>query len=864
MSMFTKKPASQYKLEIKTYSIDAPKIVKTKRFSSFKKIIASTIISIFALTGISVASIAPAQADTTGWCVINANDNEWVGYMGGMWTSMLDPAKNGKTSTYKNDAKQYPTMRDRYGDSIHFLTWIPALRDNDPAPAEVDLAKGINSSAKWNASDGVNDGWNLSGSEKSQRGEEIRKGEATSKGFVDINCLAATSTKSLEDTWSNFIFQIAKGISNITTFLYVNASTGSNITDVISLNLDSVANSPDQVLVSESQTNPTWAYQFGQEVEKVLTGENGLYNSLYLDFLLPIILIGVVVVLLNAIRARAIRAVSGIVWMIVAIISGMLLLERPMMIPQIVDGLVGTITNEVNKAIIGDQTSIAGCDIPDDSANYPKQTERQAKEMECYIWYYTIYVPWAEGQFGVSDYDKALAGTKENSVFFYDPHSVLKDNGSITVGETSIQTSSKMGWPMYLLEYMEMPQGANVALAQNQAIKANIGASAGGESKIFGGGDKVGSAFLALAVTSTAGLFIGINSVLIIGYQIAMLLLLMVAPVFLLIGVVPSQLGKGIGLRWAEMVVGIAVKRMVIALMMALFLKMFIIVAGINGIGVGFQIVIFGVLAYLGITKRGEIMEMFTGAINFGGNKSISTSGVENVGKNMGKLAAGGLMVGAGKALSMTKRGVSAAAPSVKNAAVQSSVRRKTNKLSKMAPEDQAKAIAKMNAKNDKRQALDKAVGRGGMSGFTGGMSDSQIAASARTRTRSSRQAANALIADKFAKGELDLTPKAKKQRADRVKTDSVAGAVKGISNAKGTWNTIRTAPAFILDSSKEAASGAAKATRRKVQTTSNAIHDGVKNKVRTAKNVITVAKYAKQISPSTEGYKRPPKRPGS
>ena len=839
MSMFKKKPKPQYRLDIKTYSVDAPKMVKKRANKSFKKILASSLITLFIATGLGAATVVPASADNFGDCIMDGNDNEWVGKSGGMWTSALQPAKDGKKTTYSTDAENYPTMRDRYGDKITFLTWIPAMRDEGSNTGEVDLYQGVKTDASWATADGKDNEWNLGSSTiKSERGESIRLGEGTDRGAFSWGCIIDLIPKTNADLFANMIFQVAKGVSNVTTFLYVSASTGSNITDVIGLNKDNVATSPDQALTHETRSDPTWAYQFGQEVEKVLTGKNadgsttgtpGLYQSLYLDFLLPIILIGALVVLLNAIRARAIRALSGIIWMVVAVIAGMLLLQRPMMIPQIVDGLVGTITSQVNKAIIGSPNTNPACDIPDNvtSAKYSNTVNREAKEMECYIWYYTIYVPWAEGQFGTSNYDLALASGK-NGVLFYDTYGVLSST-DITIGYSKpFSAGEYLGWPVYLLEYMELPQGANVALTQNQAILNNIGTTTGGVSKAFGGGDRVGAATLALAVSLAAGIFVSVNSVLIIGYQIAMLLLLMVAPVFLLIGIIPSQLGKGIGLRWGEMVVGLAVKRMIIALMMALFIKMFIIVAGIDNIGVGFQVIIFSVLAYIGLTKRNDIMEMFTGAINFGGNKNIGTSGVENVGKNAGKIALGGLIAGAGVATKLGRKGVQAAAPAVKRNAVASATNRKIKRISNISdPEKQQQAIAKVQNRASKRREAEAAIG--GVS-----RSDAGLSAAAGNKVRSTRASADQMLANKINKGDIKFTPKVKQTAAEKA-TEAIAGT-------KHTWNQVKATPRKVANSTVNA---------------KDEVKKSVKRKVNGAKDFINVVKNHKNIE-----AKKPPKRP--
>lgn len=861
--MFTRKPKSQYHLDIKTYSIDAPKIVKTKK-TPLRKALASILAVLFLGTTLVAGATIPAQATNYHHtCFLDASDDNWfMSHMGGMMTSMINPSKADQSKFFGQasvnslttaEKEAQPTMRDKYGEQIRFVSWVPALRDSGDDvttdTTKISVWNGIKNDSSWSETTDRNKFDLGTGTWVATKDSPIRAGEETDRGFADFKCISTQAGKEWVDVAPNFFFQIAKGVSNITTFLYVNASTGSNISDVVGLNTASIASSPDQVLEHDATQNQSWAYNFGSAIQGVLTGtnrdgtptgQNGLYSDLYLNFLLPIVLIGTIVILLNAIRARAIKAFSGIVWMIVAIISGMLLLQRPMMIPEIVDGLVGTISSEVNRAIIG-KTDLKACDIPDGSAtgDYTSKTKREAKEMECYIWYYTIYIPWAEGQFGVQSYDKAISHT--DSVFYYQKNADVLDV-AIPIGYQTVNPlNDKMGWPLYQLEYMERPAGANVAIAQSQAIVNGVGnATNGGKSQWFSGGDRIGASLLALAVSLSAGIFISVNSALIIGYQIAMLLLLMVAPVFLLIGAIPSQMGKGIGLRWAELIVGLTVKRMVIVLLMAVFIKMFIIVASIENIGVGFQIIIFTVLSVLGITKRNEIMDLFTGNINFGGNKSISTSGVENLGTNAGKIAVGGMIAGAaigGKlarkgAVSTVKNTAGAAGRGVRNARYESAVKKEQRKMFDAgSDEKRAELLEKRNRRRVAREERDEALGRRATGGTGGG--HATINEQGQRKLRGVRAAAKATVAQQIQNGDINFNDKS-------LRPDSMREA---------TWKGIKNAPAKTVDTARrtiDAAKEIPESVRQNVFETKEDIKDvmhkagniGIKNATPRAREV--------------------------
>lgn len=698
MGAFKNKNSNRYSIKISELNFDAPKVVKIKK--NRKPAAVALILSLLAVFFIPATAYAETGnreiTDTTCW--LN-EENTFAADLGGMTTAQFTASKDN-VSPRKTDFANQPTIRDRYGEDISFLSWIPAVRNKTNANTEKQITTVIPNDLNW--SDIGNPEW-LSGSSTTigppSSTNPIRQGEYVKDSGLFLNekwCEIAMIQPFTADVGPNILFNIAKGINNIATFLYVQASTGSNITDVFELNTDTRATTTDQLF--KTSENTSWTKAFGDEVNKILTGDGtstgkGLYDSLYLDFLLPVILIGTLVVLINAIRSRALRALNGIIWMIAAIVGGMLFLQKPMFIPQLIDGIVGTITESVNSAIIGDVPTPA-CEIPN-VAPWTEEKEREAKEMECYIWYNTIYIPWVEGTYGV-EYSSAIGNKTETSVLFSDPNGVLEST-TISLGGDTTNTitldpadSTSLGWPLYQLEYQDQPAAGNVARAQN-ALGENT-------EWFTDGGDKWGSAFLALTVSLASGIFIGINSTLIIAYQLTMLLLLLVAPLFLLIAVIPSQMGKGIGLRWAELVVGIAIKRSVIAIMLAIFLKMFIIISGIPNMAVGIQAILFGVLAVIGITQRKKIMEMFTGRVNFGGDKNINVgTGIESLGSKTAALAGGAALVATGAAMSR-----------VKGSAKMAMVERRANKNEKALEaaetnEEKLAILKEQEAKADKK-----------------------------------------------------------------------------------------------------------------------------------------------------------------
>lgn len=638
--------ASKSKVEVTNYNVASIKKVKPKNVR-LQKLISSVLIAFFATAGLSTAVTLPAQASGVSDCPLDIGANPWVESLGGLSTTQYGAAKFG--TSVKAEANE-ATIRDRWSGRITFSSWMPSIKvknsilgvidTNDPQADNRSIYKVVPDTYKDSgpAKGYYESKWDsfTTGShtnvEQIANTALIRKGETYSVGiFSDtILCQWKIGTTQLGDIGSNFMMSIANGINGMATYLYVNANTGTNLTQAVGIQSSGTL---DGSIVKDTNYN-SWSVELGNSIETMLTGgENGqgLYDSLYLSFLLPVIFIGALVVLINGIRRRAVELLTGIVWMIVVIVGGTLFLTKPMLVPQTIDALVSTITTEVNKAIIGaGNEEVTGCE-PSEAA-IENDSQRFAKSTECYIWYNTIFKTWAQGQFSVS------YGTQDGN-----SDELTKDyqntlNKTFSVGGKNVAYKDVGGWAAYQLENGHNPLGSNVAIAMSK----------NGYSGYFDGAGKGGNAFLALMVSASSAIFIAVNALLIIAYQIIMLLLLMTSPLFLLIGVIPSKTGKGIVLRWVELVLGLAVKRLIIGVLLAVFIKMFLVITLVD-IPILIQAFIFGILAYVGITQRGKIMELFTANIDFGGNKRINVGGgIEKAGEALPAIAGGAAAAGVG------------------------------------------------------------------------------------------------------------------------------------------------------------------------------------------------------------------------
>lgn len=604
----------RYSIEVKRLSgmpALSSHIKKQKQTGFIKKGLALLGVLLFTSGTIAFSSTTQANALNPEACYLaETENNEWIGLLGGMTTyahSNFDDAKN--KSHFSSDAV---TMSEKYNDIMEFSGWMPAIRPEKGQSHALFTA--IPENLTWTS---LQSGYRSLDKEAgaAKPDSPIRIGEAGSNAIAGwpfenwIGCSPYVTGQKFNVAWSNFVLSGAKSLTSLASDIYVNANSSTNITQVVQFNRNPTSSND----IFETDTNyKSWAYDLGVAIESFLLGTNGnpgLYNTLFLDWLFPIIFVGALVVLVNAIRSRAIKALGGIIWMFVVITLGIVVLQRPMLIPTVVDAAVGTVTTGVQEAIFGGEEVISGC-----VHNDPIDARRVAKETQCYIWYETVYRSWVEGQFGI-DY----SNPSEVAYLTTDPQGVLNKTINVSsVNQVSPKDVDNLGWGLYQLEYGHTPAGGNVALAQN---------SVGNVNWFDAEGTREGSAWGALFAAGALSIFLGVNSLLIIAYQLSMLMLLFVAPIFFLIGIIPSATGKGIFFRWMELITSIAAKRAVIALIMGVFLKLFLMIAAINTIDTFMKIVLFAVLTFIVMKQRGKIFEMFVGRINFGGDKSINVGG---------------------------------------------------------------------------------------------------------------------------------------------------------------------------------------------------------------------------------------------
>jgi hypothetical protein len=604
MNLLTKKPSN---VDVSVKKFKPEHLQRTSHWSRFLKVFSATLVVLFVSSGMIFTPNANEAAQASGpydpacptW---PGEDNENIGYarLGGMTNAQDAFLSTNGTSVRTHEARiSWKTFSQQYKDQLQFVRWVPSVQYSD---------KGMYT--RINEGNGTWGGWRGEGN--ANPNPIVYAGAYDRKNVIDfINdngyCATARYTAASATIFGNMTLGVAKFLYDVVDVIYVAAMGGGiNITNVTGLNEDGGDSSTfDSIYQTSEENSESWTRQIANTLELALLGDgnnDGLYNTLYLQFLLPLIFIGSIVIIVNLLRTKAVKALTGIVWMIVTIILGTLLLQAPMAIPKFIDGVVGTVANTAASAITSADDSEL-CNIPDNPNN---QADIEARKVSCKIWEETVFAAWKKGQFGTSEMPNAEAANFVQYVY-----------------------SPKLNEHIY-----------------------NLG---GNYNAFFTGSESfTANGFLAIIALLSIGFFTASMALLLMAYQVSMLLLIFTAPFFFLVGIAPSATGKGVFLRWFELIISLLVKRLVVTVLLAVFLKMFFIVAGIGFDNILIQSAIFAIVAYIGITQRSKIIEMFTGRINFGGDKSISVGGaLESVADKSAVVAMGAAAAGtalAGKA----------------------------------------------------------------------------------------------------------------------------------------------------------------------------------------------------------------------
>jgi len=348
------------------------------------------------------------------------------------------------------------------------------------------------------------------------------------------------------------------------------AATGLQCSDMTSLIGNNVAGmvfgmaeSLDRVTITVYQSAAgngilTW---LSSSVNRLITE---LGNAIYFPFLAPVVIIGAIwLAWQGLIRKRATRTIEGTIWMVLACAAAIWLIGRPGDFTGIGTSVSNGVTQVLNVAFAklpnnagsnclpvssGDPQSVT-TNYAFDSAN--GLVDQNANE----LWSVLVCKPWLDGELG--------------STVYANPNSPAAATNVVN------EFGRQLLWSQAIAAN-EQPTQALITAKQDTytGIAAKLQANDPAVYALFQGNQwttRLEIGFSALFAALAAGLLVLLIALTLIILKLGFLLLLVAGPFFLIIGTHPG-FGRVIAIRWFEMLVGVLLKQVAVALVLSILL----------------------------------------------------------------------------------------------------------------------------------------------------------------------------------------------------------------------------------------------------------------------------------------------------
>ncbi len=301
-------------------------------------------------------------------------------------------------------------------------------------------------------------------------------------------------------------------------------------------------------------------------VDKLISA---LGNAIYFPYLAPVVILGAVwLAWQGLIRKRATRTIEGTLWMVVAATAAIALISRPADFTGVGTAVANGTTGVLNAAFSKLPTPTGSNCLPVQAGDAQSVTSNYAftsgnglvDENANELWSVLVCKPWLWGELGTTDYTTG--------------------NGQPTVVNT-------YGRQLLWSQAIAADETATTALIQAKqatytGIANSIQQNDPGIYPLFQGNQwttRLEIAFAAIFAALVAGLLILLIALTLIVLKLGFLLLLVVGPFFLIIGTHPG-FGRIIAIRWFEMLVGVLLKQVAIAIVLSVLLYCYSLIMG--------------------------------------------------------------------------------------------------------------------------------------------------------------------------------------------------------------------------------------------------------------------------------------------
>ena len=295
-----------------------------------------------------------------------------------------------------------------------------------------------------------------------------------------------------------------------------------------------------------------------------------LGNAIYFPYLAPVVILGAIwLAWQGLVRKRATRTIEGTLWMVVACVAAIALIGKPADFTGVGTTVSNGVTQVLNTAFSKLPTPAGSNCLPVQAGDPQSVTGNFAftsgnglvDENANELWSVLVCKPWLIGELGTSDY--ATPG-----------------NGTPTVVNTY---GRQLLWSQAIAAN-ETPSAALIQAKQDTytGIATSIQQNDPAIYPLFQGNQwttRLEIAFAAMFAALVAGLLILLIALTLIVLKLGFLLLLVAGPFFLIVGIHPG-FGRVIAIRWFEMLVGVLMKQVAIAIVLSVLLYCYSLIMG--------------------------------------------------------------------------------------------------------------------------------------------------------------------------------------------------------------------------------------------------------------------------------------------
>ncbi|MFY9648655.1 type IV secretion system protein, partial [Trebonia sp.] len=297
-----------------------------------------------------------------------------------------------------------------------------------------------------------------------------------------------------------------------------------------------------------------------------------LGKAIYYPFLAPVVLLGAVwLAWQGLIRKRATRTIEGTIWMVLACAAAVWLIGRPGDFTGIGTTVSNGVTQVLNTAFSDLPAPAASNCLPVTSTDPQSVTASYAftsgnglvDENANELWSVLVCKPWLDGELGTTQWAPPNSvGATTNVVNQFGRQ--LLWSQAIAANEHPTQTliTAKQDTYTGIAQKLQANYPAVYPLFQGKQWTTRL---------------EIG--FEALFAALAAGLLVLLIALTLILLKLGFLLLLVAGPFFLIVGVHPG-FGRVIAIRWFEMLVGVLMKQVAIALVLSILLYCYSLIMG--------------------------------------------------------------------------------------------------------------------------------------------------------------------------------------------------------------------------------------------------------------------------------------------